>query len=67
MKLYDTIPVANTAEINVTLTGDLPSLKDLEHKQGVHAWIREVSAAGQVEVNYGYSLSYPQDQSLSGL
>lgn len=67
VKLYDTIPVANTAEINVTLTGDLPSLKDLEHKQGVHAWIREVSAAGQVEVNYGYSLSYPQDQSLSGL
>ena len=67
VKLYDAIPVANTAEISVTPTGDQPSLKDIEHKQGVYAWIRDVSAAGQVEVNYGYSLSYPQDQSLSGL
>lgn len=67
VKLYDAIPVANTAEISVTPTGDQPSLKDIEHTQGVYAWIRDVSAAGQVEVNYGYSLSYPQDQSLSGL
>lgn len=67
VKLYDTIPVANTSDISVALTGDVPSLKDIEHKKGVSAWVRDVPAAGKAEVNYGYSLSYPQDQSLSGL
>lgn len=67
VKLYDTIPVANTSDISVSLTGDVPSLKDVENKKGVSAWIREVPTASKVEVNYGYSLSYPQDQSLSGL
>jgi hypothetical protein len=61
------IPVANTSDISVSLTGDLPSVKDVDDKKGVNAWIREVPAAGQVEINYGYSISYPQDQSLSGL
>lgn len=67
LKLYDMIPVANTSDISVSLTGDLPSVKDVDDKKGVNAWIREVPAAGQVEINYGYSISYPQDQSLSGL
>ena len=67
VKLYDTIPVADTSDISVTLTGDLPSLKDVENKKGVTAWVRDVPASGNVQLNYGYSVSYPQDQSLTGL
>lgn len=67
IKLYDSIPVANISDISVTSTGDIPSLKDVEHKKGVNAWVRDVAAGAKVEVNYGYSISYPQDQSLSGL
>ncbi|TXH69792.1 MAG: mucoidy inhibitor MuiA family protein [Thiothrix sp.] len=67
IKLYDMIPVANTSDISVTLTGDVPSVKDVDHKKGVNAWERELPVGTKVEVNYGYSISYPQDQSLSGL
>lgn len=67
VKLYDTIPVADTSDISVTLTGDIPSLKDVENKKGVTAWVRDVPASGNVQLNYGYSVSYPQDQSLTGL
>lgn len=67
IKLYDTIPVANTSDISVTLTGDIPSSKDVENKKGVNTWVRELAAGAKVELNYGYSISYPQDQSLSGL
>lgn len=67
IKLYDMIPVANTSDISVTLTGDIPSSKDVENKKGVNTWVRELAAGAKVELNYGYSISYPQDQSLSGL
>lgn len=67
VKLYDTIPVANNSDISVTLTGDNPSLKDIENKKGVSAWVREVTPGDTVQLNYGYSISYPQDQSLNGL
>lgn len=67
VKLYDTIPVANTSDISVTLTGDVPSFKDVENKKGVTAWVRDVPAGAKVHLNYGYSVSYPQDQSLTGL
>lgn len=67
VKLYDNIPVANTSDISVSTTGDIPSLKDVDNKKGVNAWVRDVAAGAKVELNYGYSISYPQDQSLSGL
>lgn len=67
IKLYDMIPVANNSDITVTATGDVPSTKDEDNKKGVNTWVRELSSGAKVEVNYGYSISYPQDQSLSGL
>lgn len=67
IKLYDMIPVANNSDISVTLTGDIPSSKDVDNKKGVNTWVRELAAGAKVELNYGYSISYPQDQSLSGL
>lgn len=67
IKLYDMIPVANNSDISVTLTGDTPSSKDVDNKKGVNTWVRELAAGAKVELNYGYSISYPQDQSLSGL
>lgn len=67
IKLYDMIPVANNSDISVTLTGDIPSAKDVDNKKGVNTWVRELAAGAKVELNYGYSISYPQDQSLSGL
>jgi len=67
IKIYDNIPVANTSDISVTLTGDAPSLKDVDNKKGVTAWVRELPAGAKVPLNYGYSVSYPQDQSLTGL
>lgn len=67
IKLYDMIPVANNSDISVTLTGDIPSSKDVDNKKGVNTWVRELATGAKVELNYGYSISYPQDQSLSGL
>lgn len=67
IKLYDMIPVANNSDISVTLTGDTPSSKDVDNKKGVNTWVRELATGAKVELNYGYSISYPQDQSLSGL
>lgn len=67
VKLYDMIPVPNNSAISVALTGDIPSAKDVENKKGVNTWVRELAAGAKVELNYGYSISYPQDQSLSGL
>lgn len=67
VKLYDNIPVADNSEISVALTGDVPSLKDIDNKKGVNAWVRDVAAGSTMQVNYGYSISYPQDQYLNGL
>ena len=61
------IPVPNNSDISVTPTGDTPSSKDVDNKKGVNTWVRELAAGAKVELNYGYSISYPQDQSLSGL
>lgn len=65
--LYDTIPVGDTSDISVSLTGDTASLHDIDDKKGVMAWIRDIPAAGSVKLNYGYTISYPQDKQLSGL
>lgn len=67
VKLYDMLPVPNNSDISVTPTGDIPSAKDVDNKKGVNTWVRELAAGAKVELNYGYSISYPQDQSLSGL
>ncbi len=65
--LYDTIPTANTDEISVSLSGDQPSLRDVDDKKGVMAWIRDLSASETAKLEYGYAVSYPEDKSLSGL
>ncbi|WP_298608079.1 mucoidy inhibitor MuiA family protein [uncultured Thiothrix sp.] len=67
VKMYDMLPVPNNSDISVTPTGDIPSAKDVDNKKGVNTWVRELAAGAKVELNYGYSISYPQDQSLSGL
>lgn len=67
LTLYDVIPVTNTDQVTIHLTGAPPSLQDLEDKKGVMAWIRNVSAQTLDTLEYGYVISYPQDKVLSGL
>ncbi len=65
--IYDSIPVASNEDISVSLTGDKPDLENVEHKEGVVAWVRQIPAGENTPIEYGYHLSYPEDKVLSGL
>ncbi|MBU0654156.1 MAG: mucoidy inhibitor MuiA family protein [Gammaproteobacteria bacterium] len=65
--LYDNIPVAEHEDIRIAQTGEKPDQKDIDGKQGVLAWQREVGDGDSVTLKYGYTVSYPQDKTVEGL
>lgn len=67
IQLYDNIPVASHEDINVELTGDAPSEKDIDDKKGVMSWKRTLQPKTELRLRYGYSVSYPEDKNVYGL
>jgi len=65
--LYDTLPVSAHEDINITVSGEKPQQSDIDGKKGVVAWEREVGNGEKLTLKYGYTVSYPQGQDLSGL
>jgi len=65
--LYDNLPVAGDEKIQISSSGDRPSITDVDDKKGVVAWEREVAAGNKQTINYGYTVSYPEDAAISGL
>lgn len=67
IKVFDSVPVASNDDIKVVLTGQAPSEEKVDDKEGVYAWNLTLPTAEPVELNYGYTVSYPQERRLSGL
>lgn len=65
--LYDNLPVAGDEKIQISPTGDRPSITDVDDEKGVVAWVREVAAGNKQTITYGYTVSYPEDAAISGL
>jgi uncharacterized protein (TIGR02231 family) len=68
VSVYDQLPVARDETIKVALSKDSskPSEVDVDERPGVLKWQRELKPGGKMEINFGYSVSYPQDKQLPG-
>lgn len=67
LSLYDVFPTASDEQIKVKILGDPPSKTDVEDKKGVSMWDRKLEPKQTSCVKYGYSVSYPEDQTIPGL
>jgi uncharacterized protein (TIGR02231 family) len=65
--IYDVIPVASDEDIRVKKLGQNPNITQFEDKEGVVGWSRRLEPAKNVSINYGYSISYPEDRYIQGL
>ncbi len=65
--LYDILPVAADEKIKVETSGDKPDKLDVDEKKGVVSWTRPLPPGKEVQLRYGYSVSYPEDKALNGL
>lgn len=65
--IYDVIPVASDEDIHVKKLGQNPNITQFEDKEGVVGWSRKLEPRKDVSINYGYSISYPEDRYIQGL
>jgi uncharacterized protein (TIGR02231 family) len=69
LTVYDQLPVARDETIRVTLSpeGTRPSATDVDDRSGVLNWQQELAANGRWEINFAYTVSFPQGRELPGL
>ncbi|MEE9327659.1 MAG: mucoidy inhibitor MuiA family protein [Cocleimonas sp.] len=65
--IYDVLPVASDEDIRVKKLGQNPNITQFEDKEGVVGWSRKLEPAKDMSINYGYSVSYPEDRYIQGL
>ena len=68
VSVYDQIPVASNEAIEVELdpNGTKPTEQDVDDNSGVLKWQRELKPGGKLSINFGYSVSFPQDKEVPG-
>lgn len=65
--LYETLPVAADEQIKVETKGEKPNNLNVEEKKGVVSWHRSLPPGKEVQLRYGYDVTYPDDKELEGL
>ena len=48
-------------------TGDKPTTIDVDSKKGVVSWDRKLAPKSETKLNYGYTVSFPEDKVIPGL
>lgn len=68
VNIYDQLPVARDEAITVELDKDgaKPNKVDVEDRRGVLRWEREIKPGGKAEIDFGYSVSFPQGREVPG-
>ncbi len=68
LSVYDQLPVARDEAIKVKLSGDAskPSLEDVDGRRGVLGWERTLKPGERMEIDFGYSVSFPQEKMVPG-
>jgi uncharacterized protein (TIGR02231 family) len=66
--VYDQLPVPRDETITVALSRDstTPSATDVDDRSGVITWQQELAPRGEMEINFGYSVGYPQERTVPG-
>ncbi len=67
ISISDVIPVSSDENIKVKSLGELPSIKDVDDKKGVVSWNKSLAPKTELKLQYGYSVSYPEDRTVLGL
>ena len=67
ISISDVIPVSSDENIKVKSLGELPSIKDVDDKKGVVNWNKSLAPKTELKLQYGYSVSYPEDRTVLGL
>lgn len=67
ISISDVIPVASDENINVKRLGENPNQSDVDNKKGVISWDKILTPKADLKIQYGYSVSYPEDQQIPGL
>lgn len=67
ISISDVLPVASDENIKVKSLGTLPSKKDIDDKEGVVSWDKTLTPKAELKIQYGYSVSYPEDRTVLGL
>ena len=65
--ISDVLPVASDENIKVQSLGEAPTEKDVDDKEGVVSWNKMLIPKTALEIQYGYSVSYPEDKTVMGL
>jgi len=65
--LSDVLPVSSDENIKIKALGDVPTNKEVDDKEGVVSWDKTVNSKEPVIIEYGYSVSYPEDRNINGL
>lgn len=65
--ISDVLPVSSDENIKVKSLGSLPTKKDVDDKKGVVSWNKTLIPKTEFKINYGYSVSYPEDRKILGL
>ncbi|MEH6454992.1 MAG: mucoidy inhibitor MuiA family protein [Cocleimonas sp.] len=67
ISISDVLPVASDENIKVKNLGTLPTKKDVDDKEGIVSWDKTLAPKVELKINYGYSVSYPEDRTVLGL
>lgn len=67
ISISDVLPVASEESIKVKSLGVLPTKRGLDGKKGVVSWDKTLLAKTELQIQYGYSVSYPEDETVLGL
>jgi len=67
ISISDVLPIASDENIKVKRLGEVPTHKDIDDKKGVVTWDKTLAAKAEVKIQYGYSVSYPEDKIIPSL
>lgn len=67
ISISDVLPIASDENIKIRSIGETPTKKDVDDKEGVVSWEKNLIPKTKLKINYGYSVSYPEGKKVLGL
>lgn len=65
--ISDVLPVSSDENITIKSLGDLPTNKEVDDKKGIVSWDKTLTPKEPIKLQYGYSVSYPENREVQGL